>query len=154
MTLLRAGLERSDQLSADRRTGNMVAIPGGTFRMGSDRHYPEEAPVHRVTVDDFLIDRTPVTNRQFKVFVKATGHKTFAEIPPDPKDYPDALPHMLYAASLVFTPPPSVANLRSCSQWWSFMKGANWRHTYGPKSNINVHDSHPVGYCSFSVYLA
>ena len=69
----------------------MVWIPGGTFRMGSNHHYPEEAPVHRVTVDGFWIDRTPVTNRQFKAFVKATGHKTFAEIPPDPKDYPGAL---------------------------------------------------------------
>ena len=58
----------------------MVRIPGGTFRMGSDHHYPEEAPVHRVTVDGFWIDRTPVTNRQFKAFVKATGHKTFAEV--------------------------------------------------------------------------
>ena len=83
----------------------MVWIPGGTFRMGSDKHYPEEAPVHRVTVDGFWIDRHPVTNRQFKEFVKATGHVTFAEIPPDPKDYPGILPHMIYAGSLVFSPP-------------------------------------------------
>ena len=83
----------------------MVFIPGGTFRMGSDKHYPEEAPVHRVTVDGFWMDRTPVTNRQFKEFVRATGHVTFAEIAPDPKDYPGALPHMLFAGSLVFTPP-------------------------------------------------
>jgi formylglycine-generating enzyme required for sulfatase activity len=53
---------------------DMVRIPGGTFRMGSDKHYPEEAPVHRVTVNTFLMDATPVTNRQFKEFVKATGH--------------------------------------------------------------------------------
>ena len=78
---------RLDEATAD----DMVWIPGGTFRMGSDDHYPEEAPVHRVTVDGFWIDRTPVTNRQFKAFVKATGHKTFAEIAPDPKDYPGAL---------------------------------------------------------------
>jgi formylglycine-generating enzyme required for sulfatase activity len=43
----------------------MVAIPGGTFLMGSDHHYPEEAPAHRVAVAPFWIDRTPVTNRQF-----------------------------------------------------------------------------------------
>lgn len=66
-------------------TVDMIQIPGGTFRMGSDKHYPEEAPVHRVTVSNFLIDRTPVTNRQFRDFVKATGHATFAEIPPDPQ---------------------------------------------------------------------
>ena len=63
--------------------GGMIRIPGGTFRMGSDRHYPEEAPVHRVTVDGFWMDRTPVTNRQFKEFVKATGHVTFAELAPE-----------------------------------------------------------------------
>src|ERR1041384_2203442 len=74
----------------------MIAIPGGTFRMGSDKHYPEEAPAHQVTVGDFSIDRTPVTNRQFKEFVKATGHVTTAQIVPDAKDYPGALPHMLY----------------------------------------------------------
>ena len=52
-----------------RRRDRMVFVPGGTFRMGSDHHYPEEAPVHRVSVDGFWIDRTPVTNRQFKDFV-------------------------------------------------------------------------------------
>jgi len=62
----------------------MIRIPGGTFRMGSDRHYPKEAPVHNVTVDGFWIDPTPVTNAQFRTFVRATGHVTWAEIPPDP----------------------------------------------------------------------
>ena len=112
----------------------MVRIPGGTFRMGSDRHYPEEAPAHRVTVDGFWIDRTPVTNRQFKRFVSATGHVTFAEIPPDPKDYPGALPHMLYAGSLVFA--PAALDRSICATGASgghFMKGADWRHPYGPE---------------------
>src|SRR5882724_9117884 len=72
----------------------MLYVPGGTFRMGSDRHYPEEAPVHRVTVGEFWMDRTPVTNRQFRKFVNATGYVTFAEIAPDAKDYPGALPHI------------------------------------------------------------
>ena len=64
---------------------SMIFIPGGTFRMGSDPHYPEEAPVHRVTVDGFWIDRTPVTNRAVPPFVEATGHVTFAEIAPNPR---------------------------------------------------------------------
>src|SRR4249919_290686 len=98
------------------RSQEMVFVPGGTFRMGSDRHYPEERPVHRVTVDDFWIDRTPVTNRQFKEFVRATGHVTFAEIPPDPNDYPGILPHMIFAGSLVFSPPRHAVDLRDFHQ--------------------------------------
>jgi formylglycine-generating enzyme len=133
---------------------SMIRIPGGTFRMGSDKHYPEEAPVHRVAVDGFWIDRTPVTNRQFKDFAKATGHVTFAEIPPDPKDYPGALPHMLHAGSLVFEPPARVADLRDWSQWWTFLKGADWRHPYGPRSNINGLDNHPVVHVTLSDALA
>ena len=78
----------------------MSWVEGGTFRMGSDRHYPEEGPVHRVAVDGFWMDRTPVTNRQFRDFVRATGHVTFAEVAPDPKDYPGTPRHMLYAGSL------------------------------------------------------
>ena len=82
----------------DRKSSTtMIFVPGGTYRMGSDKHYPEEAPVHRVTVDGFWIDRTPVTNRDFRKFVNDTGYVTFAEIAPDPKDYPGALPHMLKA---------------------------------------------------------
>src|SRR3979411_1050321 len=99
---------------------NMVFIPGGTFRMGSDKHYPEEAPVHRVSLCESRLYPLPFPNRQFKEFVKATGHVTFAEIPPDPKDYPGALPHMIYAGSLGFSPPPSGTNLRDWSQWWQF----------------------------------
>jgi formylglycine-generating enzyme len=121
---------------------NMAWIPGRLFRMGSDKHYPEEAPVHRVTVSGFWIDRTPVTNRQFKQFVRATGHKTFAEIPPDPKSYPGALPHMLYAGSLVFTPPNRPVDLKNFGEWWRYLRDANWRHPYGPKSNINARDNH------------
>jgi formylglycine-generating enzyme len=125
-------------------SANMVWIPSGTFRMGSDRHYPEEAPVHRVSVDGFWIDRTPVTNRQFRAFVRATGHTTFAEIPPDPKNYPGALPHMIFAGSLVFAPPDRPVDLRNWGEWWTLLKGADWRHPYGPKSNINHLDNHPV----------
>ena len=52
--------------------------------MGSDAHYPEEAPAHAVTVDGFWIDRFAVTNAQFAVFVAATGYLTVAERPLDP----------------------------------------------------------------------
>jgi formylglycine-generating enzyme len=63
-----------------------VFIPGGTFRMGSNKHYPEEAPAHRVTVDSFYIDAKPVTNRDFRKFANTTGYVTFAEIKPKTED--------------------------------------------------------------------
>lgn len=132
----------------------MVHVPGGTFRMGSDSHYPEEAPSHRVTVDGFWMDRTPVTNRQFRTFVDATGYVTFAEIPPDPKDYPGALPHMLKAGSLVFKRPDRVGDLRDWSQWWSFTFGANWRHPQGRGSWIRGLDDHPVVHIAYRDALA
>jgi formylglycine-generating enzyme required for sulfatase activity len=128
---------------------NMVWIPGGTFRMGSDQHYPEEAPTHRVTVDSFWIDRTPVTNRDFRRFVNATSYVTFAEIKPDANDYPGALPHMLKAGSLVFTPPKHAVDLRDWSQWWIFKFGANWRRPYGPRSSISGLDDHPVVHVAY-----
>ena len=133
---------------------NMIWIPGGTFRMGSDSHYPEEAPVHRVSVDGLWIDRTPVTNRQFKDFVRATGYVTVAETVPDPKDYPGALPHLIYAGSLVFTPPRHAVDLRNFGQWWTLLKGANWRRPYGPRTNINALDNHPVVHVSYNDALA
>ncbi|KQK30957.1 gliding motility-associated lipoprotein GldK [Bosea thiooxidans] len=130
-------------------TEAMVRIPGGTFRMGSDKHYPEEAPSHRASVDPFWIDPTPVTNRQFRAFVEATGHVTFAEIAPDPKDYPGALPHMLRAGSLMFDPPSHPVDLRDWSQWWAFKFGATWRKPYGSGSSIKGLDDHPVVHVAY-----
>jgi len=123
---------------------DMVWIPGGTFRMGSDHHYPEEAPVHHVTVDGFWIDTTPVTNAQFRAFVEATGYVTWAEIAPDPADYPGAKASMLKAGGLVFTPPKKAVALDDWSQWWRFTFGAQWRRPHGKGSHIGGLDDHPV----------
>jgi len=132
----------------------MIHVPGGTFRMGSDDHYPEEAPTHRVAVGGFWIDRTPVTNRQFAQFVKQTGHVTVAEVVPDARNYPGALPHMLFAGSLVFVQPRHAVDLRDWSQWWTLMKGANWRQPYGPKSSIKGLEQHPVVHVAYADALA
>ena len=136
------------------QTNTMIWIPGGAFRMGSDRHYVEEAPAHRVIVDGFWMDATPVTNRQFAAFVAATGHVTMAERKPDPKDYPGALPHMLRAGSLVFNPTPRPVSLEDWSQWWSFKFGADWRHPLGPGSSIRELDDHPVVHVAYPDALA
>jgi formylglycine-generating enzyme required for sulfatase activity len=127
----------------------MLFIAGGTFRMGSDRHYPEEAPTHRVSVDGFWIDMTPVTNRQFRHFVEATGHVTYAELPPVPREYPHALPEMMKAGSLVFTPPAHRVDLRNWRAWWTFTSGATWREPYGPGSSIEGLDDHPVVHIAY-----
>jgi formylglycine-generating enzyme len=132
-----------DQPKARPLVADMVRVPGGTFRMGSDQHYPEEAPEHHVTVLPFRIDITPVTNRQFRQFVEATGYVTIAERTPDPKDYPGALPHLLKPGSLVFTPPKRPVDIRDWSQWWSFRSGAHWRRPFGGQLTKAV-DSHPV----------
>ena len=136
-------LERNETRS------DMIRLPGGTFRMGSDKHYPEEAPSHRVSVDPFWIDETPVTNRQLRTFVEATGHVTFAEIAPDPKYYPGALPHMLRAGSLMFNPPSHPVDLRDWSQWWTFKFGATWRKPYGAGSSLRGLDEHPVVHVAY-----
>src|SRR5262249_10312359 len=110
---------------------------------------PEEAPAHWVTVDGFWIDRTPVTNRDFLKFVNATGHVTFAELKPNAADYPGALPHMLRAGSLVFTPPKHSVDLADWGQWWSFKFGANWRRPYGRHSSIGGLHDHPVVHVAY-----
>src|ERR1700722_10141839 len=133
---------------------NMIRISGGTFRMGSDKHYPEEGPVHCVTVDDFWIDRTPVTNRDFRKFVNATKYVTFAQIKPNAEDYPGALPHMLKAGSLVFTRPKHRVDTRDWSQWWNFKFGADWKRPYGPRSSISGLDDHPVVHVAYKDALA
>jgi formylglycine-generating enzyme len=48
----------------------MAWILGDIFRMRSKRHYPEEAPVHRVIVSPFRIDRTPITIAKFRCMLK------------------------------------------------------------------------------------
>ena len=82
----------------------MVWIPGTTFLMGSDRHYPEEVPARKVTPDGFWIDAGPVTNREFDRFVRKTRHVTMAERAPDPAVYPGVRPALLVPFSRVFVP--------------------------------------------------
>jgi formylglycine-generating enzyme required for sulfatase activity len=128
---------------------DMVWIPGGTFRMGSDKHYPEERPVHRVTVDGFWMDRFPVTNERFARFVASTGFTTYAELPPDPAQYPDADPAALAAGSLVFVQPDRPVDLGDVRNWWRYVRGANWRQPQGPDSSLDGLAQHPVVHVTF-----
>ena len=127
----------------------MVAIAGGRFRMGSDTGYPEEAPAHAVDIDGFCIDARAVTNAQYAAFVAATGHVTLAETVPDAADYPGARPEMLFAGSLVFTKTKKPVDTRDWSQWWRLLPGADWRHPYGPDTDLAGLGDHPVVHVAY-----
>jgi formylglycine-generating enzyme len=133
---------------------NMVELPGGTFRMGSDRFYPEEAPARNVSVDAFWIDRHPVTVAEFRRFVNATDHATWAEKAPVAADYPDADPEALVPGSLVFQKTAGPVDLRDFRNWWSWMPGADWRHPEGPDSNVGGRERHPVTHIAYSDAVA
>jgi sulfatase modifying factor 1 len=133
----------------------MVWIPGGEFMMGSDEPEFEDArPWHRVFVDGFWMDKTEVTNQQFDEFVRATGYVTVAERTPRAEDYPGAPPENLVAGSVVFTPPPQAVPLDTHYRWWSYVKGADWRHPNGPDSNLDGKANHPVVHIAYEDALA
>jgi formylglycine-generating enzyme required for sulfatase activity len=132
----------------------MTWIPAGSFRMGSERFYPEEAPTRKVAVDGFWIDDTPVTNAMFAEFIRATGYRTFAETAPDPKDYPDVDPALLQPGSLLFVPPPGPVPLSDFGQWWTWSLGTDWRHPYGPESGLAGLEDHPVVHVAHADALA
>lgn len=119
-------------------------IEGGTFRMGSEKFYPEERPVRTVSVDSFYMDSTLVTNAEFSDFVAKTGYRTIAEIPPDPADYPGMPEEMIRPGSLVFSPTDGPVDLSQPYQWWEFCFGADWQHPLGPESGLEGLADHPV----------
>ena len=127
----------------------MRRLDGGAFTMGSDAFYPEERPARRVQVHPFWIDETPVTNRQFAAFVRATGHRTVAEIAPNPADYPGMPKSMARAGSLVFTPPSGPVDLANPGGWWSFHFGAYWGRPYG-RHGPKALDDHPVAHIALA----
>ncbi len=123
----------------------MIWIPGGVFHRGSANPKMRDAqPVHQVAVDGFWMDCTAVTNEQFAEFVKATGYVTVAERTPKAKDFPGADPTNLVAGSVVFKPSNGPVPLDNHLRWWIYVKGANWRHPEGPKSDLQGREKHPV----------
>jgi sulfatase modifying factor 1 len=129
---------------------NMVRLDGGTFLMGSTEFYQEEAPVREATISPFWIDEHPVTVGEFLRFVRATGHRTVAEVAPDPSAYPDADPALLVPGSLVFQQTDGPVDLRDVRNWWSYVPGAEWRNPEGPGSSIRDRRQHPVTQVAFA----
>ena len=142
----------------------MVWISGGEFSMGAmdppatteaGMHAAADArPIHRVYVDGFWMDKTDVTNEEFARFVKATGYVTIAERTPTAEDFPGAPPENLIAGSVVFSPPDHAVPLDNHYQWWAYVKGANWRHPEGPKSDLKGREKYPVVQVAYPDALA
>jgi len=137
----------------------MVWIPGGEFSMGAIdpwhlEHGGHEAmadtrPIHRVSVDPFWMDATEVTNEQFAAFVKATGYVTVAEKKPTREEFPGAPEENLVAGSVVFTPVPQAVPLDDHYRWWSYVRGASWRHPLGPASDLKGREKLPVVHVAY-----
>ena len=137
----------------------MAWIPGGEFTMGSDavEARPDERPAHRVRVGGFWMDTHEVTNDQFAEFVRATGHRTVAErpvewesirsqVPPGPPRPSEAEPQ---PGSLVFAPTEGAVPLDDASRWWTWTRGADWKHPEGPGSSLEGRGAHPVVHVAF-----
>ncbi len=128
----------------------MVFIRGGEFTMGSDEPmFVDARPLHRVRVKSFWIDATEVTNAQFERFVQATGYRTVAERPLDPKDFPGVPAADLLPGSAVFSAPDRAVPLDDAARWWRYVPGANWRHPEGPASSIARRSDHPVVHIAY-----
>ncbi|MCZ4315733.1 formylglycine-generating enzyme family protein [Comamonadaceae bacterium G21597-S1] len=150
------------QLHADAANGvtsaQFVLIKGGRFRMGSDTHYPEEAPVHACDVSNFWIARHAVTNREFAAFVAATGYVSVAQRTVTPVPGCNGQTDTLTPGSAVFRPPIAGSDPRTIN-WWVFVPGASWEAPEGPGSSWIGREDHPVvhvchvdaqAYCAWS----
>ncbi len=141
----------------------MVWIPGGEFLMGYDASPDQDAPTHTVEVDGFWMDRTEVTNAQYREFVKATGYLTTAERTPKAEDFPGANPADLVPFSAVFRcfecDAKDCDRLRSEKlmrnepapgpEWWVKSVGASWQHPEGAESTIEGKENHPAVHLSW-----
>jgi formylglycine-generating enzyme len=132
----------------------LIHLPGGSFWMGSEQFYPEESPVHDMTIAPFSIEQHPVTNAQFADFVGATGYVTIAEQPLDPDAFPGVPPDELSPGALVFRSTSGPVDLRDWRQWWTWVPGACWRQPFGPGSSIADRADHPVVQVAYADALA
>lgn len=146
--------DSSLQFNGDTSVKGMVLIKGGDFMMGGDNSQAsaDEYPKHQVKVNSFWMDATEVTNAEFAKFVNATHYVTTAEKKPDWDEMKQTLPpgtpkpadSLLVAASLVFHHTAGPVDLNDYSQWWSWVKGADWKHPEGPNSSIKGKENYPV----------
>ncbi|SDZ32434.1 MULTISPECIES: formylglycine-generating enzyme family protein [Rhodonellum] len=143
----------------EKSIAGMVWITGGDFTMGTNdqNSYPSERPAVIKRVNDFWMDETEVTNKQFAEFVEKTGYITVAEKIPDWEEMKQTLPpgtpkpdaSLMVPGSLVFVGPEKAVRLDDISQWWQWVLGANWKHPEGLGSDLNGRENHPVVHIAF-----
>jgi len=114
--------------SENNHTG-MVYFPRGVYRIGSESGLPNEKPVHEVELRAFYMDQSPVTVKQFREFIEATGFQTEAE------KFGDA----------------GVFNFKT--NQWELKKGATWNFPFGPGGE-KATDDHPVTQVSWKDAVA
>ena len=128
----------------------MVWVPGGSFAMGSDQHYPEERPVHRVRWTGFWIDQHTVTNAEFARVRCGDRLCDVAEQPLDPAQYPGARPELMVPGALVFHMTDGPVDKSDISNWWRYVPGACWQRPEGPGSDLAGRDDHPVVHVAYA----
>jgi formylglycine-generating enzyme required for sulfatase activity len=151
-----------------------VKIPNGMVRVGKKTFLQgakdndkfamaREKPAHEVTVYEFYIDETEVTNKQFRTFVEATKYITIAEREINWEEMKSQVPagtpkphdSILQPGSLIFNKNVNaVVNMNNYQQWWTWKIGANWKHPEGPNSNITNKDNFPVVHIALEDALA
>ena len=128
-------------------TEGMVRLAGGSFLMGADDEigYPEdgEGPIRAITLDPFYIDAHAVSNAEFARFIEATHHETDAE-----RFGYSYVFHLLLAPSLKRTLDLMGRTLAGL-EWWYHVEGADWRHPFGPESELAGWETHPVTHVSY-----
>lgn len=120
-----------------------AVVPAGSFIMGDssgDRNLADgEVPLHRVTLEEFSIDATPITNACFAEFVSATSYLTDAE-----RFGYSAVFHLALEAD-----DEDILGQPSDTPWWYGVRGADWAHPGGPLSSIEGLEDHPVVHVSW-----
>ncbi|KAM9320932.1 inactive C-alpha-formylglycine-generating enzyme 2 [Gastrophryne carolinensis] len=122
---------------------SMVTLHGGKFQMGTDASDPKdgEGPAKQVTVRPFAIDKYPVTNSDFREFVRAVKYKSEAET---------------FGWSFVFEDFVSDELRKKVTQkiesapWWLPVERAFWRQPAGPGSGIKDKLEYPVLHVSWN----
>lgn len=109
-------------LASCQKNDSWTKVQGGHFQMGNEAGGENEKPEVRIRVESFLLSSTEVSNDMFRVFVDETNYVTDAE----------------RNGGLVF------------NQTWQVMEGVNWKHPYGPESNLDTLGSYPVVFVSYN----